>query len=575
MTSFNLATDPWVPVITPDGPVLMSLVDVFEHADQAYLAAGPLGDSALHRLLTAITYAALGSVTTTEYQVRSAVDTATVAGWVRTRRAVFDLFGQAPFGQDPTIESEPVPVGVLDPTVARKRPLLSDHRTLDDTHPLTFEQAALSLVINQAYSPGGKHQGWPTSFPGAALTGQMTWRPAGTIGEALRWAHIPSPGERREFWTYTDRGGQVTPAGPVDGYFWLSRRIHFVHNGTHVTHVRFAPGWRRAEAQGPTDVTPGRQDIVTATDPTKPLVGATGRREHTLVQAWARGSELSLAGQMRSHPGPHPGMVVTGQAMNQSAWGAVTHTTIPAEVLRSPSDETLTLLSKERPNPGRRIFHDTDVERTILMTPDAPDAAWERLRAERRPTPEPWQPRSEGLRTTRHTADTAEDALVWDDPQLAALEVPTDRVPDVAEDVQTLRRVFHRLRTDEDLCARLARQATTTNPGLSPFGLYAPPTPLIVTSAAIATWVAAHPNRADGPHHIATLTRWANLPVIEVKNITAAPLTGVRAPLVALLSRLPGPAAPNWVTLLDDLTHWDTPRVRATWLDRFYNPTKN
>lgn len=584
--TFNAASDPWITVLTPEGQRTASLIGVVEHADTMHLACGVIQDEAVHRLLLSITYAALGAPTDTIYFDRhnpgsnGSLRLRSVAAWLREHTHLFRLHdATAPFLQDASLAGEAdltrQHVGILDPTVARARPLFSDRRTLTDAAYLTPAEAVMQLLVAHTYAGGGRYTGWAPSFPGGALANQCTYRPAGTVGQALAWAHTPSPMPGRAQYTYAPDA--PSPVGECEGNAWLSRRALFARPNSDglIERVVLHPGWRRTPGTGePTDAEPGRRSVVVATDTTKPLVGAINRPVTQLVDAWWRASAGSLATYMRDAASttgqPMPDVHVTSAAMNQSAWLLTSRETLPATVLTDAgAAEAFTAAVADDFKERRYRAAPADTIRRALTSPaDAADvlAAHRPVKAEA----EPWEPtRPPGLwEPTRKPADAdAVDPFAVDPDTLSVLDAPTE-----TDGANVLRRVFHTWRNNPDLAGQAARAVAGSFIVLPEAGDGADDA-LAVTLALLATWLHAHPTwRTDGSAHLVQLARSAGRDDTyrHIDTATRRPVRATFGPLRTALMALPGPYAPDWVSLYDDLAHWHNQQVRRHWRNQLY-----
>lgn len=259
---FNLATDPWIPALTPEGATTLSLADAFRQADRVHVAGtGYLEEHALIRLALAVTYAAYGA-DARSHTYAAPVDTRRVSAWLCENAHHFELFDpERPFMQDITmLQTDPLlPIWLADLTAAKDRPLISDHRYEDTGETLSFADAALTLITLQVFAPYGRSQGVSTSMS-SGIMGRFLARFTGTFAHALRWMFVPSKYVGEPQWTFTPSTASM-PGSEAQGYAWMMRRMLFETDGERVTGYRLNQGWRMDKTRTGDDTAPGRHDV--------------------------------------------------------------------------------------------------------------------------------------------------------------------------------------------------------------------------------------------------------------------------------------------------------------------------
>ena len=170
----NLVTEPWVPVVKPDGThQLLSLLEVFTRGREfSDLAVRPHEHIALMRLLICIAQAALDGPTNKNWNAASKNLPEAANQYLIQWLDSFNLFDQKkPFLQIPTIEklaksgkanaegelSDLTPVSKLDFALATgNNATLFDHGCLSNaSRDFTPASLALMLLTFQQFSPGG------------------------------------------------------------------------------------------------------------------------------------------------------------------------------------------------------------------------------------------------------------------------------------------------------------------------------------------------------------------------------------------------------------------------------------
>lgn len=276
--SFNLVSEPWVPVVTRNGTTqVLSLRDLFRHAPDVQEVVGDIPQQVLPivRLCESILYRAYGrdldADALTEPDARalwqalwdacSFADGA-VDDYLTEFEDRFDLFGERPFMQVAGLsyvsrDKEYDPVSELLADVPKQGKFLFSMRARDALGGISYAEAARWLLFFQAYDCAGiktpvignthvnkgkvyapkglPSTGWLGSTGGTYLEGQslfetllLNWVLYNEYDKDKRLLGCPSdvPAWETE---ETDRDYEVrNPQGPAQLYAWQSRRIRLV-----------------------------------------------------------------------------------------------------------------------------------------------------------------------------------------------------------------------------------------------------------------------------------------------------------------------------------------------------------
>jgi CRISPR system Cascade subunit CasA len=187
MTSFNLTTKPWIPVIGHNG--CLRLVGIRDAVVQAHelveISDEPPVTASLIRLLLAVVIRVLSGPASPEAWAEAwragRFDPAAVESYLGRWQDAFDLFHtERPFLQSPGLADEFLRApSLLDPSRARgNNPTLFDHSLDDSPVPLSAAEAARWLVTTHAFAAGGlvsreKSQG--PSANAAPLSGSLVF----------------------------------------------------------------------------------------------------------------------------------------------------------------------------------------------------------------------------------------------------------------------------------------------------------------------------------------------------------------------------------------------------------------
>lgn len=622
MTQFLLTTEPWLPVVTAQGTDTIGLIEAFERADDIMIAPrGPLEERAVQRLLLAISYAALGAPTAPEYP--RPFNGHAVAEWLTTNTDAFDLLNPtAPFGQDAALAGDLpyahiVPIANADSTVARSRPLITDHRRATDIPAVPLAEAVITMLVYNAFDAPGIHEGVKAfgsvtdrrpNGSNAPLKGTegstFAFVLKGTLAASMSWAMIPVEHLGTPTWTYSGPGGvEATPDGELESLTWLFRRLLLHHDGTHATGIQVHQGRVRKTPTTKTnpDTLPGQHNyVLSANDPKvtaatgeigAPTSAGRGNPLH-LVERWEAGSDTSLSGYVRAALNTNPDLtaptvVAIGQRLENTALkvlvreghvprvngGLAARATHLIETRRHkrlfPSDDLLTVHLLDETD-------ETEIDEqlnALRITPTDPQPQWptnaKRLSAAARNEPEPL------------TDPDGIDADILRD--LAAVVELEDRTAAPTGPAGTLRRIRHLLRTNPDTTEQIARATQTripTDTDLTPLQLpdLTPAQHLWAGLLAVAINDWKFP--WDGTKPLPTALRQAgarlHFPQAQdaLNAATNAPdLIALRAPLLralALTARSETTFA--WWSLADDLENWTT-TTRKAWTHAFNTRT--
>lgn len=250
MHSFNLATQPWIPVLTASGMVTVTLSDIFDDKVIAIATGDELEDAAVFKLALAVSIAA-------------SHEGVSARRWTLDHTADFDLFDpQRPFGQNADMARF-----IDDPNTHRpilhhsyrhsgQGPIVSNAHHSYSGIRITPAEAARILLVRQHCSVGGAQQfGFskntvdkfppvPSMEPGKATidvtkadaspyTARVfAWIEAETLQQTLRINTEAVAGlDAGTFhFTWTDTTPPVygAPTGVLDGLTWLSRSIYLL-----------------------------------------------------------------------------------------------------------------------------------------------------------------------------------------------------------------------------------------------------------------------------------------------------------------------------------------------------------
>lgn len=274
--SFNLVTQPWIPVrwrgqTTEFGleEALLKAAEIEEISDDS-----PVVTAGLQRLLLAILHRALGGpdsrVTWAQWWRQGAFAAAPIQAYLDKWRHRLDLLDpERPFYQTiglPYTEDKRKKASSLFFEFSSYGFTSSLFRPPTLPRALSFAQAARALVAFHAFTPGGLLTRGPGERPSAgagplnacamtSLAGRNLFETS--MLNLLIYADdkpIPRTGEDLPAWEQDQlpRAVPRAPAGWVDLLTWQSRRVQFFCEGDQVSEVLVAGGWDvRGEVQEP------------------------------------------------------------------------------------------------------------------------------------------------------------------------------------------------------------------------------------------------------------------------------------------------------------------------------------
>ncbi|WP_326681597.1 type I-E CRISPR-associated protein Cse1/CasA [Streptomyces sp. NBC_01237] len=595
--SVSLAELPFIEVAYPCGKLaLLSLAQVLEQGDRVRLVTtDPLLWAATVRLLLAVAYAA-GSAPSGKQQYRHQVlhglDLEPAARWVRAHAGDLDLFDpHKPLFQDGSLhavaEGRPdaaIPVLYLDVTAAVRRPLLSDHRHLHASVPVSAARAAGLILVQQMWCLSGRITGNESVYgkgstfgSRSAACGGLVIQPDGTVSQVLSWRLIPvlGRGPGTAHWTYTSRparGQRQAPASESGALTWHHRRILLLaqDEGT-VARVLFAQGRRPGKQTAPLTDRPGCRDLLT-TESGAPLPAraVTGEEDTApLLHSWwtaPAGSWAHTARRAAEALGCQPPDVrVTGLTVSLKKIDNVRHVFLPGSLLGDFRGKgaaahvmnTRAQAAEARPGFGSTHLHQetfmrsSDTERTTALLDDlaAGDLGlFVTADTPRRPaeTDDPVDVLTRKLGTWARSHRTR--ALMADLAAWAAEPNPTN--PAYASVTRLVPEELHEAAMLTAALFAAHRRAASSAP--------------VYGNAPIARLMrAGGTGRRRGPGHRATR---ASVTLV----LDAQCLEDLRAPLLHLVrDAARGGMTPDWTWLLHDLSHWG-PAVRQAWRAQFY-----
>jgi len=268
--SFNLVTEPWIPVLYQDGSTAdVSLASCFTDAASIARIGGdlPTQSFAILRVLLAICHDAIGfhSQRAVRHVVSHGLDTTPLVTYVSDYADRFDLFHPTrPFMQVATLRTvndtaaglekliSDVPNGAPFLTMRRGRGL--QHITAAEAarwliHAHAFDPAGIrSAAVGDPHTKGGKGYpigpGWVGQIGGIIVHGQ-------SLAETLAYNIVPTPDDPSDLpvWAQDNpqtEQRQIEPhvAGPVALLVWQSRRIRLIGDARGVTGVVLSQGDR-------------------------------------------------------------------------------------------------------------------------------------------------------------------------------------------------------------------------------------------------------------------------------------------------------------------------------------------
>lgn len=309
MASFNLVTEPWIPVMDTDGRVhTVGLRDALAEAHRwvRLCRLPPLAEAAVFRLLVAVMRRALGGPKSEEGAVR--LCRKAISGTLRHDKKVdqyleryyhrFDLYSDRyPFYQVPDMPLAFKKASFYQASLVKpphgprpwtclvewmssgNNPMYFD-RTMDSNPPpASPAQAAIALITHQAFALGGLMNRYGlTSARAAPLAKGAVYMPQGNnLLETLLLNMLPQyhhdrdrPIWERPHLSFNDLlgcGGRAfpNPCGQASLYTWLPRSVLLLPgtDGT-VREIDYGPGMELSDPDGVLPVDPMRAQRVTS-----------------------------------------------------------------------------------------------------------------------------------------------------------------------------------------------------------------------------------------------------------------------------------------------------------------------
>lgn len=252
MAEFDLLTRPWMPVLTDAGPARVSLREALARAHALRLAAPGPQHAALLRLLLALHAAAAGPANQDEWDAAwraPTLDTGRIDAYLDAHADRFDLLGgPRPFWQSPRITGATQDVRGLDVAAwSSGAPQFAPHLMCGPA-PMDAADAAVGLVMLQAWHPGGIRTGHPAdpatragkvygSKPGPLSTMTHLRITGACLKDELLLNRPPAPrapGDR-PVWEQDAPDAPMRKreaAGPLDWWTWPTRRVRLFTGDT-------------------------------------------------------------------------------------------------------------------------------------------------------------------------------------------------------------------------------------------------------------------------------------------------------------------------------------------------------
>ncbi|MEU8542988.1 type I-E CRISPR-associated protein Cse1/CasA [Streptomyces sp. NPDC048717] len=251
MAEFDLLTQPWLPVVTDEGPTRVSLREALNRAHEVRIAAPGPEHAALLRPLLALYAAADRPADTEQWDAAwraPCLDAGRIGAYLDAHADRFDLFGaDRPFWQSAHVTKATQDVRGLNAAAwSSGAPQFAQH-LMNAPAPMDAADAAVGLVMLQAWHPGGIRTGHPAdpatragklygSKP-APLSTMTHLRITGSCLKDELLLNCP-PGPRAAgdspVWERDSPGAPMRkrePAGPLDWWTWPTRRVRLFTDG--------------------------------------------------------------------------------------------------------------------------------------------------------------------------------------------------------------------------------------------------------------------------------------------------------------------------------------------------------
>jgi CRISPR system Cascade subunit CasA len=268
VATFNLVAEPWIPVLRLDGGsgcvgIREALCDA--HSIERISPASPQAEVAIHRLLLAVLHRALGGppdiarvvgIHNSQRLPRDLI-TAYLDTWERR----FNLFDPRwPFFQVPDLADERDPwTRLLHERASGNNLTLMDHSFDDHPRPISPAEAAVALIVHQAFATGGTIKRLDvTSASAAPLASSAVFIPQGeslfhtlllnlvphTSGDDDKPIWERDPYRAQDLKGKDHRDVKEPLSGVASIYTWMSRAVKLrpEDGGATVLRIAYGPG---------------------------------------------------------------------------------------------------------------------------------------------------------------------------------------------------------------------------------------------------------------------------------------------------------------------------------------------
>lgn len=237
-------------------------------------------DEALHSFLLAAEL----SATDDDGTYPRKIDWAQVSQWVIEHRSEVDLFDiERQFFQDAGLdETAAMPVTVVDLTVGKARPKITDWREASAYDRWSYAEAARELIYQHQCAPFSRITGFSPSFKAGAVFQMTKIRPAGGLTTSLAWAAVPGA-SGVGLWTFS---AKKQLSNDAEGLTWHTKRMRLVDTGMDVSAIALGAGspWPEHKSERP-DTQMGRKWTLT----TRSVFIAKGERLGSFVGTLSQG----------------------------------------------------------------------------------------------------------------------------------------------------------------------------------------------------------------------------------------------------------------------------------------------
>lgn len=265
MAKYNLLEEPWIPILKDAHVMELSLSECLlrSPAIERIETSSPLEEAVLHRLLLAILHRALDGPKdldeALDWLEAGSFPTAPIEAYLEQYHDRFFLFHEiAPFFQVPDLpedKSREPWVSLRFELASGNNPTLFDHTTEEDFPLATYAEVARSLLVRQAYHPGGRSCGSKKNLESGPLADAAALLPLGKSlfetlvlnlppydagGDEPIWEAEPLRSAKLEGYTLTRPFSGVCRV-----YTWLTAGVRLLDDGDRVRNVSWGPGVKR------------------------------------------------------------------------------------------------------------------------------------------------------------------------------------------------------------------------------------------------------------------------------------------------------------------------------------------